>query len=117
MEDLSDRQVLRIRATLGRMPSYMLNRLAEEYEVEIPFDAPDIYAKINGLLDELNLESKKEILSRYGDAGRCSSFVFVSKGKSPSIPEVFQKAKALREIRTGSEYWEARPYFDDIEMT
>jgi len=78
--------------------------------------APDIYAKINSFMDELSPESKKQILSRYGDAGRCSSFVFISREKTPSITEVFQKARALREIKTGSEHWEARPYYDEVEL-
>jgi len=116
VEDLSDKQILRLRATLRNMPSYMLSRLAEEYEVEIPFDAPDIYAKINSLMDDLSSESKKRILSRYGDAGRCSSFVFISRRKTPSITEVLKKTGALQEIRTGSEYWEARPYYDEVEL-
>ena len=77
--DLSERQVFRLRRTLWKMPTHMLHELADAYEVEIPFDAPDTYSEINSFLDELSLEAKKEILLKYGDAGKASSYVFTSR--------------------------------------
>lgn len=114
--DLSERQVFRLRGTLKKIPMPMLHRIAEAYEVEIPFDAPDIYTVISSFVDELSLEAKKEILSRYGDAGRASSFVFKSREKTPSIQTAFQKARALLEIEPESQFWEHYPYIDEVEV-
>ena len=99
-----------------RIPIPMLHRLADTYEVEIPFDAPDIYTVINSFVDELSLEAKKEILSQYGDAGRASSFVFKSREKTPSIQTVYPKARTLLDAEPESKFWEHYPYIDDVEI-
>jgi len=114
--DLTERQVFRLRGTFVKMPIPMLHKLANIYEVEIPFGASDIYTVINSFLDELSLEAKKEILSQYGDAGRASSFVFISREKTPSIQTVFRKARALLETEPDSQFRESYPYYDEVEV-
>lgn len=114
--DLSENQILRLRSTLMKMPMQMLYRLANTYGVEVPFDAVDIYTIVDTFMDELSLEAKKEILSQYGDAGKVSSFVFISREKTPSIQTVFSKAKALLDIEHESQFWEHYPYIDEVEV-
>ena len=114
--DLSERQVFRLRRTLWKMPTHMLHELADVYEVEIPFDAPDTYSEINSFLDELSLEAKKEILSKYGDAGKVSSYVFTSREETQPIQTVFKKARALLDEKPDSQFWERYPYYDDVEV-
>ncbi|RLI42251.1 hypothetical protein DRO69_10605 [Candidatus Bathyarchaeota archaeon] len=96
------------------MPVPMLHTLANRYEIEVPFDAPDIYTIIESFLDELSLKDKKVILSQYGDAGRVSSFIFVSREKTPPIQTVFRKTKALLDYKPESLLWEHYPYIDDV---
>lgn len=113
--DLPEREVFRLRRTLFRMPIQMLYRLADAYKVEIPFDS-DSFTVVNSFIDELSFEAKKEILSQYGDAGRQSSFIFISGEKTPSIQTVFKKARELLEIKPESQYREKYPYYDDVEV-
>lgn len=114
--DFSERQVFRLRRTLLRMPIHMLYQLADAYEVEIPFEAPDTYTIVNSFADELSLEAKKQVLSQYGDAGRPSSFVFISREKTPTVQTVFKKARELLDIKSESQFWESYPYYDDVEV-
>jgi hypothetical protein len=99
-----------------KMSIPMLHRLANSYDVEIPDKAPDKYTITNSFLDELALESKKEIISRYGDAGRVSSFIYKSREKTPTIQNVYKKAKALSDQKPESEFWENYPYIEDVEV-
>jgi hypothetical protein len=94
----------------------MLYSLADKYEVEIPPEAVDIYTIVDSFVDELSLEAKREILSQYGDAGRVSSFIFVTKEKTPPIQTIFAKARTLMNIKPESKFWENYPYYDDVEI-
>lgn len=98
------------------MPLQMLYSLANKYEVEIPPEALDIYTIVDSFIDELDYKAKKEILSQYGDAGKVSSFVFITKEKTPSIQTIFGKAKTLLNIRPESMFWESYPYYDEVEI-
>ena len=89
--------------------------LAEKYEVEIPLDAPDIFERTDALVDSLSLEAKKELLSEYGDAGKTSTYLYITKNGTPPIKEVFQKAQALPRIEHESLFWKNFPYYDEVE--
>lgn len=99
-----------------KIPIQMLYRLADAYDVELPFDATDTYSRIDSFLDELSLRAKKEILSQYGDAGKASSFVFISGEKTPPIQTIFRKARALLDEKPESLFWDRHPYYDDVEV-
>lgn len=114
--NLSERQIFRLQGKLKEMTIPFLHRLADEYEVEIPFEARDMYTIINAFIDELSLEAKKKILGEYGDAGRPSTYIFISEEKNPSIQTVFQKAKALSTLELDSQFWELHPYYDEVEV-
>lgn len=114
--DLSERQLSRLREALSEMSLPHLHRLAQEYGVEIPFDALDIYTSIDAFLDGLSSEDKKKILAQYGDAGRKSTYVFISKEKNPPIQTVFSKAQALLKEKPESQFWEHYPYYDEVEV-
>lgn len=114
--DLSEKDTFRLRNTLMVMPIQVLYLLADKYGVEIPFESVGIHAIVDSFLDELSLEAKKEILSQYGDAGRVSSFVFVTKENVPEIQSALPKAKALLDIKPESELWESYPYYDEVEI-
>lgn len=114
--DLSGSEALRLRRTLVNMPLQMLYSLANKYEVEIPTEALDIYTIVDSFMDELSYEAKREILSQYGDAGKVSSFVFITKEKTPPIQTIFAKAKTLLNIKPESMFWESYPYYDEVEI-
>jgi len=94
----------------------MLYKFADIYDVEIPFDAEDNYTIVKSFLDDLSLEGKKELLSQYGDAGKVSSYIFISREKTPPIQNVYSKARALLEIESESRFFEKYPYFDEVEI-
>lgn len=114
--ELSNREVLRLRTTLRKMSIPMLYKFANEYNVEIPDKARDKYTILNSFIDELTYKSKREILSKYGDSGRASSFIYKSREKTPDIKDVFQRAKKLLEYKPESKNWERFPYFDEVEV-
>lgn len=113
--DLAREELFRLKRKLLEMPMRMLYAIADENEVEIPFEAMDNYQVLNSLLDDLSLEAKKQILSEYGDAGRASSYVFASGEKTPSIQTILEKSKALSEGEHASTFWEHYPYIERIE--
>jgi hypothetical protein len=113
---LTEEQDFRLRKVLKEMPSHVIHRLADKYEVEIPPEAVDIYEIVDGFVDEASIETKKEILSQYGDAGKVSSFVFMSREKTPLIQTVYPKAKTLTEYKPESMLWESYPYYDEVEV-
>jgi hypothetical protein len=113
---ISKKQVSRIRSALLKMPLQMLYSLADKYDVEIPFESSDIYSIVDGFLDELDSESKEEILQRYGDAGKVSTFVFITKEATPPIDDVYPKANYLLQTKPESQVWESYPYFDEVEV-
>lgn len=114
--DLSEKQLFRLRGIMKEMSIPFLHRLAEEYEVEIPFEATDIFAIIDAFLDGLSVDAGQKILAEYGDAGRRSTYIFISKDKIPPIKTVLQKSKALLEMKPSSQFWEHYPYYDEVEV-
>jgi hypothetical protein len=85
---ISEKQGIRLRSALQKMPLRMLYSLADKYDVEIPFDMSDVYSIVDSFLDELDSEAKKEILQKYADAGKVSTFVFITKEANPPINDV-----------------------------
>ena len=120
MEDseprLTEEQDFRLRKALKEMPSHVLHQLADKYEVEISPEAMDIYEIVDSFVDEASIAAKREILSQYGDAGKASSFVFMSREKTPLIQTVFPRAKTLKDYKPESQLWESYPYFDEVEV-
>lgn len=112
--DLSETQILRLRRVLRDLSLPDLYRLAEDYEVEVPSEV-DIFAKIDELLDSLSLAAKKELLSKYGDAGKVSTYLYIAKEDTPKIEVVFQKAKALLGTKAESQFFENYPYYEETE--
>ncbi len=114
--ELSDRDFFRLKATLRDMSMPLLQSLSEEYGVEIPIDPMDIFNTVDVFVDGLSLESRRKILDEYGDAGRKSTYLYISKKKTPKIQDIYPKAKALLGIRNESELWEYHPYYDDVQI-
>ena len=114
--DLSERQTFRLREILKEMSISYLHKLAEEWEIEIPFEARDTFTIIDAFLDELSPEAKHKILEEYEDAGRASTYIFVSKKKAPEIQTAFSKAEALLRIENTSQFIENYPYYDEVEV-
>lgn len=113
---LTPEQELRLRTALREMPTPTIYRLADKYEVEIAPETADVYETIESFIDEASLDAKKEILSQYGDAGKVSSFVFMSREKTPLIQNIFPKAKSLKDFKADSPFWELYPYYDEVEV-
>lgn len=113
--DLSERKIFRLREILKEMSISQQHQLAEEYEVEIPFEARDTFTITDTFLDELSIEAKEKIIDEYGDAGRASTYIFVSKETTPRMQTVFSKAKALLKLENASRFFENYPYYDEVD--
>ena len=114
--DLTQREYFRLRDILRDMSIPLLHRFAEKYDVEIPYDASDIFTMVDAFVDGLSHEAKRRILAEYGDAGRKSTYIFVSREKTPPIKDVLQKANALMKIESESQFWENYPYYDEVDV-
>lgn len=114
--DLSEKQILRLRNVLKDTSLSFLHKLAEKYGVEIPFDTPGIYEIAVVLVNNLSLKAKKELLSEYGDAGKISTYLYITENKTPPIKDVFQKAQALTRIEHELPFQENFPYCDEAEL-
>jgi hypothetical protein len=113
--DLSETQIQRLRRVLRDLSLPDLYRLATDYEVEVPSEI-DVFAKVDELLDSLSSDAKKELLSKYGDAGKVSTYLYVSKEDTPEIGVVFPKAKTLLSMTAESQFFENYPYYDETEI-
>lgn len=98
------------------MSIHGLYQLASEYQVEIPFDALDIFSIVDNLVDGLKPAQQQELLKKYADAGRQSTYLYISKEKSPSPFEIYNKANNLLFIKNESLIWENYPYYDQVEI-
>lgn len=90
--------------------------LAKEYGVDFSYNTRDIFSIMGTFLDELSLESKKVILKKYQDAGRKSTYIFITNQRTPPIENVLQKAEQLPDLEPDSMFWDNFPYYDDVEV-
>ncbi len=113
--NLSNFDLYRLKKVLRDMPHHGIYELATEYQVKIPFEANDIYSSIEGLIKALNPSQQLQLLKRYGDAGKRSTYLFYCKEKIPSPFQIYNKANDLTHIKHGSERLENYPYFYQAE--
>lgn len=111
---LSQPQLIRLRRKFMEMPSHMLQNIAENYEIDVSSEKNDAFKISNNIINGLDPEQQKEVLMKYGDAGRVSTFVYKSRKKIPSIELLYPKAREL--IETDSEPIEYYPYVDEVEI-
>lgn len=97
------------------MPLHGVYELATEFQVKIPFEANDIFSSVEGLVKALIPSQQLELLKRYGDAGRRSTFIYMCEEKIPSPSQIYNKANDLLHIKNESPIWENYPYFYLIE--
>jgi hypothetical protein len=114
--DLSEREKLRLQDALAHMPEKMLYELADKYDLNIDFDALDNYSMAESLLSQLSVEMKKEILTKYGDAGKVSTFILCSRGMNPELNRVKPQALDLLKVNPSMGSLEKYPYFDEVEV-
>ena len=114
--NLSEKEKLRLQTVLVNMPEQMLYELADVYDLNIDFDALDTYSIAEDLLSQLTDERKKDILKRYGDAGKVSTYLLISRDKSPELDTVKLQAMDLTKVNPSIGSLEKYPYFDDIEV-
>lgn len=115
-QQLTEREHLRLKTTLRDMSMQAIHKLAEEYQVEIPMDAIDIYSIVDALVDALSSFDRRKLLDTFGDAGRKSTYLFVSKHPTPPLDELYVNAKRLLEIKNESQTWENYPYYDEVQL-
>lgn len=113
---LPEVDVFRLKAMLREMSFHKLYQLADEYQVEIPIDALDIFSIVDGLVDGLKPDSQWELLKKYGDAGRKSTYVYISKERTPSANQLYKNALRLLQIKNDSLVLEDHPYYEDVEI-
>ncbi len=112
---ISESELYRLKEVLRDMPLHGLYQLADEYQVEIPFEAKDVFSTVEGLVDALSARHQLELLKKYGDAGRPSTYLYISDQKNPSPSEIYRKANDLLFIKNESTVWENYPYFYQVE--
>ncbi len=66
------------------------------------------------LFDGLSTVDRRKLLETFGDAGRKSTFLYISKDFLPSIPSILNNAQKLLHLRHESPFWENIPYYDDL---
>jgi len=96
------------------MPLALIQRIANKYDVDIQLSAMDRFTIRDIFLDELSKEDIINLLAEYGDAGKVSSFFFVSKGRIPSNSILMERSRAIMDLKPESYMWENYPYFDEI---
>lgn len=94
----------------------MLYELAERYEIDIPFEALDTYSIVDDFLKALDSNERKEILRKFGDAGRVSTFVLSTRERTPTIEAIHSRVMKLLEIKPESLLLESYPYFEEVEV-
>jgi len=99
---------------MRKMPNSLIMRLAQDNEVEVPFDILGYpYEVSNFLLKELGSEALEEIVMEYGDAGKPIVFLFTCEDETPSLEELTKKSDALLSFEPESKTLESMPYFDE----
>lgn len=113
--NISQSDLYRLKEVLRDMPLHGLYELAAEYQVKIPFEAKDIFSTVEGLVDALSPSQQLDLLKKYGDAGRPSTYLFMSEEKTPLPFQIYRKANDLLFIKNESSMWENYPYFYNVE--
>lgn len=97
------------------MQRHSVYEIANEFQVKIPLEANDIFSTVEGLVKALTPDQQLELLKRYGDAGRRSTYLYLCDDKIPSPSQIYNKANALLSIEPESSMRENYPYFYQIE--
>lgn len=114
--DYSRTRVLRFRRMIRRMPLSLVHKLADKNNVDIPFDISDPFRISNILLDELSDKTIEEVLERYGDAGKPSSYFFICKGKTSPLEMLTKRSNEIISLEPESKTWEHYPYFEEVKV-
>jgi hypothetical protein len=114
--NLNQSDVYRLKVMLRDMSIHGLYRLAAEYQVEIPMDALDVFSIVDSIIESLKPAQQEDLLKKYGDAGRKSTYLYISKDKTPALPKLYNKANDLLFIKNDSGIWENYPYYDQVEI-
>lgn len=109
--NISKFDLYRLKKVLRDMPLQKVRELATEYQVEIPIEANDSSAAVGTLVKALNPTQQLELLKRYGDAGKRSTYLCFCKEKIPSPFKIQDKANSMIFIDDGSPIIENQPYF------
>lgn len=110
---LSKDEVLIFTRTIQRMPPTLVRKIAEENNINIPFELSSLSELSEFLLQELDDGVKREIIANYGDAGNVLSYLFTSGDEIPKLEELTQKSLAIYSLKEESETLEDVPYFDE----
>jgi hypothetical protein len=113
--NVSDFDLYRLKKVLRDMPIQGVYRLATEYNVQIPFEARDANSSIEGLIKALKPNQQLQLLKRYGDAGRRSTYLYFCREIIPSPFQIYNKANDLLFLKHGSPRLENYPYYDQVE--
>lgn len=113
--DLSETHVRVFQEIIRQMPNSLIMRLAQDNEVEVPFDILGFpYEVSNFFLKELSSEALQEIVREYGDAGKPIVFLFTCEDEIPSLEELMKKSDTLLSFEPESKTLEGMPYFDEV---
>jgi hypothetical protein len=94
----------------------LIYKIAENEDLDIPFDlgAPSEISEF--LLKELSDSAKWRIIDTYGDAGNVLSYFFTFGNAIPSIDELRRNSYRIASLKEDSDVLEDTPYFDEVEV-
>ena len=101
---------------IRKMPMSLIHKLAKTFEVDLAFGLTDRLRITEIFLDEMSIDDLRSILAQYGDAGKASSFFFVSNEKIPSNETLLERSSEFFSVPPDSEAWENHPYFDEARV-
>lgn len=112
---LSTSQIHIFLRTVERMPPQLIHRIAEENDLDVPFELYSPSELSEFLLKELPNDVKDDIIDTYGDAGKVLSYFLTCGDKIPILGELKKKSMGIFSLKEQSETLEDVPYFDEVE--
>jgi hypothetical protein len=112
----SDNQIRMFLRTIERMPPQLMQKIAEENDVDLPFELSSPSELSEFLLKELSDDVKENIINTYGDAGSVLSYFFTSGDNIPILKQLKEKSIGIYSLKEQSETLEDVPYFDQVEI-
>jgi len=98
------------------MPLPLIHKIAENNDVDVPFELGSPSELSEFLLKEFPDDVKEEIIASYGDAGNVLSYFFTSGDKIPTLEALKKTSHDIYSLKESSETLEDVPYFDEVEV-
>lgn len=94
----------------------LIYKIAEQNDVDIPFELGSPSELSEFLLKELPAHVRQSLIDDYGDAGNVLSYYFTFGEEIPSLEDLKKKSVRVRSLKEESDVLEDVPYFDEVEV-